>query len=204
MLRPCSGLLPFEPHRSASSRHLPPQGHLSTSMRDEAIGCLRRAAATGPKTSFGRLGAARALLTEDRDAEAERVLRRTLALHPTNAMAYDLLGNLLAEFGRFDEAHDCFARAIAIAPLMAGAYYDLVRCRPVTTADDGLLARMEAALATPGLEVAQRLRVHLALGKAATIAATTPWRCSTSTWPTPCAGVRGHSTRQRSTRRSTA
>jgi tetratricopeptide (TPR) repeat protein len=135
--------------------------------RDEAIGCFRRAAATGPKTSFGRLGAARALLTEDRDAEAERVLRRTLALDPRNAMAYDLLGNLLAEFGRFDEAHDCFARAIAIAPLLAGAYYDLVRCRPVTTADDGLLARMEAALATPGLEVAQRLRVHLALGKAA-------------------------------------
>jgi len=135
--------------------------------RDEAIGCFRRAAATGPKTSFGRLGAARALLTEDRDAEAERVLRRTVALDPTNAMAYDLLGNLLAEFGRFDEAHDCFARAIAIAPLMAGAYYDLVRCRPVTTADDGLLARMEAALATPGLEVGQRLRVHLALGRAA-------------------------------------
>jgi tetratricopeptide (TPR) repeat protein len=135
--------------------------------RNEAIGCFRRAAATGPKTSFGRLGAARALLTEDRDAEAERVLRRTLARDPTNAMAYDLLGNLVAEFGRFDEAHDCFARAIAIAPLMAGIYYDLVRCRPVTTVDDGLLARMEAALAAPGLEVAQRLRVHLALGKAA-------------------------------------
>ena len=135
--------------------------------RDEAIGCFRRAAATGPKTSFGRLSAARALLTEDRDAEAERVLRRTLALDPTNAMAYDLLGNLLAEFGRFDEAYDCFARAIAIAPLMAGTYYDLVRCRPITTANDGLLARMEAALATPGLDVAQRLRVHLALGKAA-------------------------------------
>src|SRR3984893_2931456 len=98
--------------------------------RDEAIGCFRRAAATGPKTSFGRLGAARALLTEDRDAEAERVLRQTLLLDPKNAMAYDLLGNLLAEFGRFDEAHDCFARAIAIAPLMAGTYYDLVRCHP--------------------------------------------------------------------------
>jgi Flp pilus assembly protein TadD len=135
--------------------------------RDEAIGCFRRAAATGPKTSFGRLGKARALLTEDRDAEAERVLRRTLLIDPKNAMAYDLLGNLLAELGRFDEAHDCFARAIAIAPLMAGTYYDLVRCRPVTNSDDGLLARMEATLATPGLEVAQRLRVHLALGKAA-------------------------------------
>ena len=135
--------------------------------RKEAIGCFRRAAATGRKTRWGRLGAARALLTEDRDEEAERVLRQTVAVDPRNAMAWDLLGNLLAEFGRFDEAYGCFARAIAIAPLLAGSYYDLVRCRPVTTADDGLLARMEAALATPGLEAAQRLRLHLALGKAA-------------------------------------
>ena len=135
--------------------------------RDEAIGCFRRAAATGGKTSFGRLGKARALLTEDRNQEAEKVLRKTLALDPTNAMAHDLLGNLLSEFGRFDEARECFERAIAIAPLLAGSYYDLVRCRPVTSDDDGLLQRMEAALATPGLEAAQRLRLHLAIGKAA-------------------------------------
>jgi tetratricopeptide (TPR) repeat protein len=82
-------------------------------------------------------------------------------------MAHDLLGNLLAESGRFEEAHECFTRAVTIAPLMAGSYYDLVRCRPVTTADEGLVARMQAALSTPGLEVEQRLRVHLALGKAA-------------------------------------
>ena len=76
--------------------------------RDEAIGCFRRAAATGGKTSFGRLGKARALLTEDRNQEAEQVLRQTLALDPGNAMAHDLLGNLLSEFGRFDEARECF------------------------------------------------------------------------------------------------
>src|SRR5580700_7403286 len=58
----------------------------------EAIGCFRRAAATGGKTSFGRLGKARALLTEDRNQEAEKVLRHTLALDPGNAMAHDLLG----------------------------------------------------------------------------------------------------------------
>jgi hypothetical protein len=57
--------------------------------------------------------------------------------------------------------------ADAIAPLLAGCYYDLVRCRPVTSDDDGLLQRMEAALATPGLEAAQRVRLHLGLGKAA-------------------------------------
>jgi len=135
--------------------------------RDEAIGCFRRAAATGGKTSFGRLGKARALLTQDRNPEAEKVLRKTLAFDPANPMAHDLLGNLLSEVGRFDEARECFQGAIAIAPLLAGSYYELVRCRPVTRDDDGLLERMEAALATPGLEAAQRHRLHLAIGKAA-------------------------------------
>ena len=134
--------------------------------RDEAIGCFRRAASTGDNSAFGRLGKARALLIENRNQEAEQVLRHTLALDPENAMAHDLLGNLLAEFGRFDEARECFQRAITIAPLLAGSYYDLVRCRPVTN-DEGLLERMEDALTTPGLEEAQRLRLHLAIGKAA-------------------------------------
>jgi tetratricopeptide (TPR) repeat protein len=135
--------------------------------RDEAIGCFRRAAAAGGNTSFGRLGKARALLTEERNQEAEQVLRRTVERDPRNAMAHDLLGNLLSEFGRFDEARPCFERAIAIAPLLAGCYYDLVRCRPVTRDDGGLFAQMESALTTPGLEAAQRVRIHLALGKAA-------------------------------------
>lgn len=137
-------------------------GHL-----DEAIGCFRRAAASGGKSSFGRLGKTRALLIENRNQEAEQMLRETLVADPRNAMAYELLGNLLSEFGRFDEARACFERAIAIAPLLAGSYYDLVRCRPVTREDDGLLQGMEAALATPGLEAGQRLRLHLAIGKAA-------------------------------------
>jgi tetratricopeptide (TPR) repeat protein len=133
----------------------------------EAIGCFRRAAATGPDTRFGRLGEARALLAEDRNHEAEEVLREMIADDPTSAMAHDLLGNVLSEFGRFDEARECFQRAIEIAPLLAGSYYDLVRCRPVTGDDEGLLQRMEAVLATPGLEAAHQLRVHLAIGKAA-------------------------------------
>ena len=134
--------------------------------REEAAGCFRRAAATGPKTRFGRLGQARALLAVDRDADAERVLRQALALDPGNAMAHDLLGNLLAEAGRFDEARTNFERAIAASPLMAGSYYDLVRCGRIT-GDDGLAARIEAALGTPGLDSSQRLRIHLARGKVA-------------------------------------
>jgi tetratricopeptide (TPR) repeat protein len=133
----------------------------------EAIGCFRRAAATGGPTSFGRLGKARALLTEDRNQEAEQVLREMLVADPTNAIAYDLLGSVLSEFGRFEEARACFERTIALAPMLAGSYYDLVRCRPVTSADKGLLQEMQAALAKPGLELGQRQRLHLAIGKAA-------------------------------------
>jgi Flp pilus assembly protein TadD len=135
--------------------------------REEAIGCFRRAAAAGPKTRFGRLAAARILLAEHRDQDAERALRRLLALDPGNAMAQDLLGNVLADAGRFDEARTCFARAIAAAPLMAGSYYDLVRCRRMTPEDAGLIGAMQQALTTPELDPAQALRVHLAIGKAA-------------------------------------
>jgi tetratricopeptide (TPR) repeat protein len=134
---------------------------------DEAIGCFRRAAATGVQTSFGRLGNARALLIEERNQEAEQALREMLVADPRNALAYDLLGNLLSEFGRFNEARACFERAISIAPLLAGCYYDLVRCRPVTNNDNGLIEQMKAALSTPGLEAGQRQRIHLAIGKAA-------------------------------------
>jgi tetratricopeptide (TPR) repeat protein len=134
---------------------------------DEALGCFRRAAATGGRTSFGRLGKTRALLIENRNREAEQALRETLVADPKNAMAYELLGNLLSEFGRFDEARACFERAIAIAPMLAGTYYELVRCRTITSADDGLLQTMQAALDTLGLETWQRQRLHLAIGKAA-------------------------------------
>jgi tetratricopeptide (TPR) repeat protein len=137
--------------------------------RNQAIGCFRSAAATAAQTSYGRLAQARALLIEDRNKEAEQVLREALVADPMNAMAYDLLGNLLSELGRFGEARACFERAIAIAPMLAGSYYELVRCRPVTSKDNdrGLLQEMQAALATPELEAVQRLRVHLAIGKAA-------------------------------------
>ncbi len=135
--------------------------------RSEAIGCFRRAASGGAKSSFGRLGAARALLAEGRDGEGETQLRQLLALDRSNALALDLLGNLLAEQGRFDEAWTCYERAVAAAPLMAGSYYDMVRCRRLTQADAPLRARMRAALQIPGLEPEQVLRLHLALGKAA-------------------------------------
>ena len=146
--------------RSGSLAHS--QGHM-----DDAIARFRRADAADPQSRFGRLGAARALLTTNRDQDAEGVLREAVAAHPDNAIAHDLLGHLLADWGRFDEARDCFARAVSLMPLLAGSYYDLVRCKRTTPADRGLMAEMDAALATPGLAAVHRQRIHLALGKVA-------------------------------------
>ncbi len=134
---------------------------------DDAIARFRRADEAGPTTRFGRLGSARALLTLNLDAEAERVLQAAVAADPDNAAAHDLLGNLLADWGRFDDARAAFTRAVELDPLLSGSYYDLVRCRRVTKDEQGLMARMEAALATPGLAAVDRQRLHLAMGKVA-------------------------------------
>jgi len=134
---------------------------------DDAIARFRRADETGPTTRFGRLGAARALLSMNLDRDAERVLREAVAADPDNAVAYDLLGHLLSNWGRFDDARACFTRAVEMAPHLVGSYYELVRCRRVTKAEQGLMEQMETVLSTPGLAPVQRQRLHLAMGKVA-------------------------------------
>jgi tetratricopeptide (TPR) repeat protein len=136
---------------------------------DRAIETFRRAASAASGTTLGRMAMARALLLENRDAEAEKVLRRVLRTEPNNAVAQDLLGNLLADAGRFGEARRYFIRAIEISCTLAGSYYDVARCGRIGpgSEDAELLARMRAALDSPVLQPEHKIRVHLALGKAA-------------------------------------
>jgi tetratricopeptide (TPR) repeat protein len=131
-----------------------------------AIVAFRSGAASAPASLWGQLSNARALLAEDRDIEAEPVLRELVALKPTNAMAQEMLATVFANTGRFAEARDRYERAIDAAPKLAGSYYDLARCRRITPDDAPLVTRMRAALVAPGLTADARLKVHLALGKA--------------------------------------
>lgn len=133
----------------------------------DAIDAFGRAAAAAPGTVLGCIASARALLAAGREPEAERILRIALAREPHNAVALDLLGNTLADSGRFEEARACFLRAIERAPWLSGSYYDVARCCRMGRQDIELIERMRAALALPGLDPSQRCRVHLALGKAA-------------------------------------
>ena len=132
-----------------------------------AIEMFRRAAGAAQGTNLGRIAMARALLAENRDAEAEKVLRRVLSTERDNAVALDLLGNTLADAGRFADARRYFLRAIEKAPWLAGSYYDVARCGRIGPADADLMIRMRAVLESQALQPAQRVRVHLALGKAA-------------------------------------
>jgi tetratricopeptide (TPR) repeat protein len=160
-------------HAAAELKPLPEASYRAANLLDNlghtsrAIEMFRRAAGSATGTTMGRLAMARALLAEDRDAEAEKVLRKVLATEPDNAVALDLLGNRLADAGRFADARRYFLRAIEKAPLLAGSYYDAVRCGCIGPGDTELIARMRTALESQGLEPAQRIRVHLALGKAA-------------------------------------
>ena len=161
--------------RAAQSKPLPEATYRLANLfenlghADRAIETFRRAAAAATGTTFGRIAMARALLLENRDGEAEKVLRRVLGTEPNNAVALDLLGNLLADTGRFEGARRYFLRAIEKSPRLAGSYYEVARCGRIGPGleDAELLARMRASLESPTLEPAQKIRVLLALGKAA-------------------------------------
>lgn len=149
------------------------QGHaklarlmLSAGDRPAAIASYRRASAAAPATELGRLCLARALMEEDKHTEAEQWLRDVIALHPQNGAAAGMLGTVLAEVGRFDEAATYYARAIEVDPRQVAFYYELVRCRRLTEAERPLLERMRTALRAPGLSARDRVSLYLALGKA--------------------------------------
>jgi Flp pilus assembly protein TadD len=133
----------------------------------EALALFRRGGATRPKSRLGRVCEARALMAGGKDADALRVLRQAVAADSANALALDLLGTVLAEAGEFEQARAAFKRAIALAPVLAGCYYDVSRCRKLEAGDAAEVAQMRAALMDPQLEPGGRQRVHLALGKAA-------------------------------------
>src|SRR5262249_41502871 len=68
---------------------------------------------------------AAALIRDNRIEEAERELNLALKTRPNEAVALNLLGTIRARQGKLTDAEDLFARAIRIAPQMAGAHMNL-------------------------------------------------------------------------------
>ncbi len=134
--------------------------------RAAAVAAFRAGAMATHDPDWSRMSHARALLAEDRDLEAEPVLRALLEREPGNAMAQEMLAQVLSNSGRFEAAGARFQQANDAAPQLAGSYYELVRCRRVGAGDRDLVSRMQAALQHGRLGTDGRLKIHLALGKA--------------------------------------
>ena len=132
----------------------------------EADACLSSAIAATASNPKMRIELASNLIAVGLPARAEKPLRETLSADPDSIEALYLLGRLLHQLGRFDEAIDSFERLLAKHPDHAQAYLDLVLARKVVSADRPMLEAIASALEKPGLPVWRARHLHYALGKA--------------------------------------
>ena len=134
----------------------------------EAIEFLRRLVFEGSETAAIDDELGNALWKIGRVAEAERALRRAVELDPGCVDAWAHLGNLLIEKGQLDEAEAALREAVFCAPHRPEFYGFLANVNPsaVTSAHAAALEDM----ASGELQPADRVDVHLALGRIANAA----------------------------------
>ena len=134
--------------------------------RAEAADAFERAAATAADPVFGGICRVKALLARGNSGEAEAALRRLVAREPNCGEAHQMLGNILAETGRFEEAARHLERSIALAPRQAAAYHTLMLSRRATETDRELVGQMLALSDRADIAESQRMTLHFAIGKA--------------------------------------
>jgi tetratricopeptide (TPR) repeat protein len=131
---------------------------------DEAAAGFRRALALEPRATLAHLGLASALRMQGRNGDAQESCRAALEIEPGSAAALALLGELRADRGEFEPAHQLFLRAIAADADFASAFCSMAGYRRMTPADTGWLDGVLALLAKP-LPLAQEIALRYALGK---------------------------------------
>jgi tetratricopeptide (TPR) repeat protein len=137
---------------------------VGTGQREEAVSAYERASRASPGTTLGRLCAARALVLRERPQEAEAWLRQLIARDGSCAEAHLMLGQILSDAGRFDEASASFERTLALDPSNGAAYHGLVSSKRLTEADWPLVARITTLAAAGSSQ--QQMTLHFAAGKA--------------------------------------
>lgn len=139
---------------------------LSLSRRPQAIKALHRAAVVAPNTDLGRLALAKAYMAEERQSDAEHVLRKMLARNPSHFDARKMLGDVLSYSGQFKEAGQEYERAISAGRQPISAYHSLVMSRKLTEDDRPLIDGMRRVLKRGGMADFPLMILHFSLGKA--------------------------------------
>ena len=136
---------------------------LKTGRNIEAAAAFWGAAKAAGKTFQGHLWDTQGALLEGRDDDAEKFVKRAIALNSSSYFAQWQLGTIQADSGRFVEAEASFAQSIKLNPRQGSSYYDLVHCRTCTEIDRPLLAQMLSVAKL--LDSDERVRLELAIGK---------------------------------------
>ncbi len=142
--------------------------HLKNGRHAQAAADYRAAAVAATAVRSKLAGYYNALAASAAGAldEAEALLRTFIVDQPAVGEAHMVLGQVLAESGRSDEAVASFERSIALDPAMAIAWYHVATNRTFNGRDHELIDRMHTCLARSDLTWKQRQAVNFALGKA--------------------------------------
>jgi TolB-like protein/Tfp pilus assembly protein PilF len=150
-------------HQWFAMNHLAPRGRFEEAHRE-----LHLAQDLDPLSPVLEVSRAFLLFLEDRQDEAELVLRRLLSADPGFVIAHQFLGNVLDRQGRHDEAIDAYrsveavrGRATDIVTALGEAYARAGRLDEARAARDELIAASEERYVSPG-RIGQ---VYLALGE---------------------------------------
>ena len=95
---------------------------------DEAIACMRKAAALRPDLAPAQANLGLLLVAVGRHAEAEAPLRAALSLMPRDAALRNALGIVLEALRRFDDAEKTYRAALELDPRLAEAHANLGNC----------------------------------------------------------------------------
>lgn len=113
---------------------------------DEAIAILQQASEKQPPLSAAFFELGTLLYEKRRAAEAEAVLNRGIAVAPAGQLSF-ALGSILLERGDFEEASNCFARALASHPGHPSALCGLGRARMARGELERALEKFREAMA---------------------------------------------------------
>ncbi|MEJ2626740.1 MAG: tetratricopeptide repeat protein, partial [Pseudolabrys sp.] len=132
---------------------------------DEALAACDKALALNPRLAEAWVGRGAALAALDRSDEAFAAYDQALAVDPTLADAYAGIGNTLRDMGRIEEAREAYRKAAVLAPT-GGEFFNLYTGVGKVSADEPLLATMEALSANETASPIDRMCADFALGKA--------------------------------------
>jgi tetratricopeptide (TPR) repeat protein len=130
----------------------------------KAAGVLRQALALAPNDLLATSGLGSLALSRHRFADALRLARRALAISPSTARNYGVLGDALVELGRYREAFRAYDMMASLRPGL-GAYARVAHARELLGRIDPAIAAMKLAVDAAAGQPEATAWTHVQLGK---------------------------------------